>query len=221
MQQPQTAAAAAASSDIPPCTNSSLTEHSLSQEVPHKPPYVLRCGDRHLVGRVQFAGGVLSEKRHSQKNPARTKQNNSWNHDVTVWTERRSEEGKKRHKMKSYRETGDYGMAIKKANSQLERKWITRQLQNLYTATTGTKPKLLGLFTHRRNGNLWPTSPLKKKKKRKILTTECINEWTCALNMMLTQEYFTNFCTACTKFNTLFLEIFPPTHSWKTMTPTH
>lgn len=94
MQQPQTAAAAAASSDIPPCTNSSLTEHSLSQEVPHKPPYVLRCGDRHLVGRVQFAGGVLSEKRHSQKNPVQ----NKTTHGTTTWQCERKEEVRKEKK---------------------------------------------------------------------------------------------------------------------------
>lgn len=111
MQQPQTAAAAAAATAGQPAAtfqpggNRSLVGHSLSQEVPHKPPYVLRCRDRHLVGRVQFAGAVLSEERHSHKHPPdKTKQHNSGDRGGTGQVGRKSEEGNRTQNEKLQRD---------------------------------------------------------------------------------------------------------------------
>lgn len=142
MQQTQIAAAAAAGQPavtFHPVGNRSLIEHSLSQEVPHKPPYMLWCRDRHLVGRVQFAGGVLSEKRHSQKNPRtyKTKQLVEPGRDRIM--ERKSEEGNKTQNEKLQRDrrlwngnTKSKQLVIKKINNQTATKpSIQGQRQNL------------------------------------------------------------------------------------------
>lgn len=104
----------------PHCSPEEETEpwgHSLSQEVPHKPPYVLRCGDRHLVGRVQFAGAVLSEERHGHKHtPGETERNRTQLGGAGGDKGEEKAREETEHKMKSYRETGGYGMAVQKAN---------------------------------------------------------------------------------------------------------
>lgn len=136
MQQTQTAAAAAAGQPavtFHPVGNRSLIEHSLSQEVPHKPPYVLWCRDRHLVGRVQFAGGVLSEKRHSQKKTPHTKQTNSWNQDVTVKMETKIEEGNRTQNEKLQRDR-------KLWNDNTKSKQLVIKEENNQTATNPSIP---------------------------------------------------------------------------------
>lgn len=152
MQQPQTAAAAAAggqrAATFQPGGNRSLVGHSLSQEVPHKPPYVLRCRDRHLVGRVQFAGAVLSEERHSHKHPPdKTKQHNSGDRGGTGQVGRKSVEGNRTQNEKLQRDrrlwngnTKSKQLVTKEVNNQTATKPSTPPQQ-------GTETKLTGLFT--------------------------------------------------------------------------